>query len=110
MFQRKALIATIITFYLFGFLLIFSSNTTVQGYRDQFYELNPEAGRYVSMIRNFSHSGVLISKDALGMYIGFNQVIVYSKKMIQAIDVIRQQIKWAINMNQVLKYILITQL
>ena len=83
---------------------IFSSNTTVQGYRDQFYELNPEARSLCQYDSKFqSQWCVDIQKDALGMYIGFNQVIVYSKKMIQAIDVIRQQIKWAINMNQVFK-------
>ena len=91
------------------FLLIFFSynlfsSTFIQGYKDKYYELKPTNKTLCQHNSKYQVQWCVdIQKDALGMYIGFNRIVVYSKKMIQAIDVIRQQVKWAINMDQAFK-------
>ena len=39
----------------------------------------------------------------LGIYVGFKQLIVYSKSTIQSINLIRQEIKWTIPLTNIYK-------
>ena len=52
---------------------------------------------------NNKHGALQLKKNPLGLYVGFNQVLVYSDNSVDAIDILRQEVKWSVSLKNVYK-------
>ena len=91
------------------FLLIFSPSyaepSIVSGYQNKYYMVDSNASNKVC---EYNHRWVEqwcmdIQKKPLGIYVGFKQVLTYSKHSIKSINPIRKGVKWEIPLRKVSK-------
>ena len=75
-----------------------------KGYQNRFYTLNPDQSTFCQYNHKYQEDWCLtIQPQSLGFYVGFNQAVIYSGERMQAIDLIRQQAKWSIELHDVHK-------
>ncbi len=79
------------------------ASPVVKGYKDNFYELKPDNTVCEYNSRYSKNWCIPIQKSAIGLYLGFKQLIVFSKTSIQAINLTRREIKWTIPLRNVYK-------
>ncbi|MEK9726581.1 MAG: hypothetical protein VW397_00590 [Candidatus Margulisiibacteriota bacterium] len=92
----------LILFLLFTSLL--HANDWVKGYKNNYYQLFSATQDVCELNSKYIKNWCIpVQSNAMGLYVGFNQVVVYSKQMIQGIDTIRRRIKWSINMENAFK-------
>ena len=90
-------------------LLFFTTSSTfasdiIKGYKSSLYTLSPTKNRLCEYSkRHLERWCIDVQNNPMGMYAGFNQLLVYSADMIQAVDLLRQEIKWSISLKNVYK-------
>ena len=68
------------------------------------YQLNTETNVVCEYDVAFNQRWcVSVQPSSLGMYVGFKQLIIYSKTSIQAVNLMRQEIKWTIPLTNIYK-------
>ena len=76
----------------------------MKGYKDRYYQLNTETNVVCEYDVAFNQRWcVSVQPSSLGMYVGFKQLIIYSKTSIQAVNLMRQEIKWTIPLTNIYK-------
>ena len=93
-----------ILFFLIFISPIVLSSERIKGYKDNFYHLYATTSDVCELNSKYTKNWcVPVQRDAIGLYVGFNQVVVYSKQIIQGIDTVRRQAKWSIAMKNAFK-------
>ena len=92
--------------FLFLFFLSINSISSpiVKGYKDTFYQVNSTDQTVCEHDSRFNQAWCLPTlKSPLGVYLGFKQLIVFSKSTIQSINLIRKEVKWSIPLDNIYK-------
>jgi hypothetical protein len=96
------LITKWVVFFVWGTISVGAS--MVQGYKDQFYQVNSSANQACVYDFNYTKNWcVPVQPNAMGMYLSFKQWLIYSKTALQAIDLIRREVKWEMPLEKISK-------
>ncbi len=93
-------------FFLFGIALVISvqASPIIKGYQDTFYHVDSTERKVCEFDSNYIQSWCLpVLNSPIGVYVGFKQLIVFSKSSIQSIDLIRKEVKWSIPLDGIYK-------
>lgn len=92
--------------FLFGicFTVSLDASPIIKGYQDAFYYVDSSDRKVCEFDSNYTQSWCLpILNSPIGVYIGFKQLIVFSKSSIQSINLIRKEVKWSIPLDNIYK-------
>ena len=89
-------------------LLIFTlpavCSPLIKGYKSSIYSISKNNNQLCEYSKRQQQRWCLnTAKNPLGLYVGFSQILVYSDSAVEAIDIVRQEIKWSIPLKSVYK-------
>ena len=89
---------------LFSFGVHAMPSSIVKGYKDGYYEVSSSLNKVCEYDSRYYQSWcVSTQKSPMGVYLGFKQLIVFSKTNIQAINLVRRESKWTIPLRGIYK-------
>jgi hypothetical protein len=92
--------------FFFGISFVISAQASpiIKGYQDTFYQVDSAEPKVCEFNSSYIQSWCLpVLKSPIGLYVGFKQLIVFSRSSIQSINLVRRVVKWSIPLDGIYK-------